>query len=542
MNSVNKHNRLQIVWRYAWRSWLASLFALSVILLQPNAAFAHPGDDNHIVVPSDGKITVNFIGTGGPGEPTACEGDFGIDSPEHLLIYPEYLYNAGVQFPVPSFFSQGTEIVFYIDPRGICFGGPYLSTNPARAQITHPDPYTWIIGWEDWTDADFNDLVVQVDFQPATIPFLDLPFEYKDSNFVVESHDTEQGGKVNAYFDHQYPTYSTAPNSPGPANTVNFNGYDSSQTDPLPPYRITYDGHDGVDYLIKTGTPVLAAATGEVIFADKITAYCDATGRNETANVVKLRHLNGYTTEYWHLSSFADITRLGTTLHRDASKPIGFSGNTGCSTGPHLHFLVRNASGIVVDPYSWWPLPDAAWYGKTDPWQQFHADHGGSDATSHYLWQHQLITGALLSSSTPTNIASPSGNATATFPVGAYATALRIQMAESLQSASIAEYRSLYSFSLFAYSAEGLPVTELMNAASISVQLPASANSASLPNDAGNPVFQVWDVQSTSWQQLPTEWDPVTRIARAPSQQIGTFALTIRESRLFLPLIGVDTP
>ncbi|HOV31069.1 MAG TPA: hypothetical protein PKX67_05015 [Anaerolineaceae bacterium] len=240
---------------------LGILLAISIVQPIPSTASPSLQDDNHIVLPSNGQITVNIIGTGGPGGPTTCEGDFGLYYPQQILIYPEYLYNAGVLFPIPGYFSQGTELVFYIEPRGLCNGGPYLSTDPNRAIITHSDLNTWIIGWEDWTDADFNDLIVQVDFQSATVPFLDLPFDYTGSTFVNESKDTEQGGKVNAYFDHQYPTYSGSPNASFP-NTVNFYGYDSSQTNPPPPYNVAYNGHNGIDYFFGNfiGTPVLAAA------------------------------------------------------------------------------------------------------------------------------------------------------------------------------------------------------------------------------------------------------------------------------------------
>lgn len=539
---MNRNTMLKVrlfpkVWQRVWLLPLAVLLTISITQPIPSTASPSLQDDNHIILPSDGQVTVNFIGTGGPGEPTACEGDFGLYSPQQILIYPEYLYNAGVLFPISGYFTEGTELVFYITPRDFCTGGPYLSTDPNRAIITHPDPNTWIIGWEDWTDADFNDLIVQVDFQPATIPFLDLPFDYTGSTFANESKDTEQGGKVNAYFDHQYPTYSTAPNAPNFPNTVNFYGYDSSQTNPSPPYNVTYNGHDGVDYFIGTGTPILAAATGDVTFAGQISGYCWLTGQVETANVIKIEHENGYVTEYWHLSSFATGLSPGTEVSRDPDHPIGYSGNTGCSSGPHLHFLVRNSSGIVVDPYDWMPLPDAAWYGQTDPWQQYHTDNGGTDATSHYLWIHQLTTATLLSSSATTVITSTSGSTVATFPIRAYDAALRVQMVESLQSARIPGYRSLYSFSLFGYTTNDTPVTTLADEITLDVYMPTGGVSALSANGTVTPTLQVWDAESSTWQELPTTWDSLTSNARATSSQIGTFALTIPEYRIYLPIV-----
>jgi murein DD-endopeptidase MepM/ murein hydrolase activator NlpD len=305
---------------------------------------------------------------------TACTGDFGLYSPQQVLIFPDYLYNQRVSFPLPGYYTENTELVFYIIPRGFCGGNTYLSTDPNRARITHPTANTWVIAWEDWNDGDFDDLFVQINFQPGITPFLDLPYDYTGSTFFNESRDTEQGGKVNAYFDHQYPTYCSPPNIGGCSSSdtraVNFYGYDVTQTKPAPPYRVLYNGHDGIDYLIPQETPVLAADSGTIIFAGGISSVCK-DGQTRTANVIKVQHSNGYVTEYWHLSSFAPGISVGATVSRDPSHPIGYVGSTGCSDGPHLHFLVRNPSGIVVDPYGWMPLPDAAWYGQTDPWQQY---------------------------------------------------------------------------------------------------------------------------------------------------------------------------
>ena len=536
----------KLVDRVCRRIWQVPLVMMLIVLLtvQPISSIAspHSQDDNQIILPADGQVIVNFIGTGGPGEPTQCEGDFGLYSPQEILIYPEYLYYAGLPFPLPGHFAQGTELVFYITPRDFCSGGPYLSTDPNRAHITHPDPNTWIIGWEDWTDADFNDLIVQIDFQPATITFLDLPYDYPGSNFTNESQDTEQGGKVNAYFDHQYPTYSGVPNAPDYPNTVNFYGYDSSQTDPPAPYNVVYNGHDGTDYLIRSGTPVLAAASGTVTFAGQISGYCWVTGQVETANVIKIEHDNGYVTEYWHLSSFAAGLAQGNEVTRDPTQPIGYSGNTGCSSGPHLHFGVRNALGIVVDPYDWMPLPDAEWYGETDPWQQYNADNGGDDATSHYLWTHQLETTTLLSRSEPTVITSTSGSVAATFPVGAYNAPLRAQMVEGLHSARILGHRSLYSFSLFGYTTDDVPVTTLVDEITLNVNIPTGGLHALSASGTVTPTLQVWDAQSSTWQELPTTWNSRTGIASASSSQIGSFTLTIPEYRIYLPLVNKNTP
>ena len=97
--------------------------------------------------------------------------------------------------------------------------------------------------------------------------------------------------------------------------------------------------HGGVDYAVSTGTPVLAAKSGVV----QSTGY-DADG---FGNYVKILHNDGYTSYYGHLSS-----KNKSAGAVNAGEVIGISGNSGASTGPHLHFEVRNG-GTSVDPISY---------------------------------------------------------------------------------------------------------------------------------------------------------------------------------------------
>lgn len=97
--------------------------------------------------------------------------------------------------------------------------------------------------------------------------------------------------------------------------------------------------HGGVDYAVSTGTPVLAAKSGVV----QPTGY-DADG---FGNYVKILHNDGYTSYYGHLSS-----KNKSAGAVNAGEVIGISGNSGASTGPHLHFEVRNG-GTSVDPISY---------------------------------------------------------------------------------------------------------------------------------------------------------------------------------------------
>lgn len=94
--------------------------------------------------------------------------------------------------------------------------------------------------------------------------------------------------------------------------------------------------HQGVDIAINVGTPLHCTFDGKVRFAGVKGGY---------GNLVIIRHNNGLETFYGHMSRMdvkaGDIVRAG--------DQIGLSGNTGHSTGPHLHFETRYM-GLAMDP------------------------------------------------------------------------------------------------------------------------------------------------------------------------------------------------
>ncbi len=96
--------------------------------------------------------------------------------------------------------------------------------------------------------------------------------------------------------------------------------------------------HNGVDYGTPVGTPVWAVADGTVVKA----AYDGAAG-----NHVCVRHPNGMETCYLHLSRFSPGVRTGARVAQ--KQVIAYSGNTGRTTGPHLHFALKRG-GKFVNP------------------------------------------------------------------------------------------------------------------------------------------------------------------------------------------------
>ena len=96
-------------------------------------------------------------------------------------------------------------------------------------------------------------------------------------------------------------------------------------------------GHTGIDYALYLGTPVLAAADGRV----RLVAHLQG---GYGIHVV-IEHEDGLETIYAHLSR-ASVS-IGAKVR--AGQTIGLSGNSGRSTGPHLHFEVR-LDGHPIDP------------------------------------------------------------------------------------------------------------------------------------------------------------------------------------------------
>ena len=94
--------------------------------------------------------------------------------------------------------------------------------------------------------------------------------------------------------------------------------------------------HKGVDLATPTGTTVWASCGGTVTFAGWGGAY---------GNVIFIDHSDGRQTRYAHLSKIY----VSVGQHVDQGQRIAASGNTGRSTGPHLHFEMR-IGGTPVDP------------------------------------------------------------------------------------------------------------------------------------------------------------------------------------------------
>lgn len=173
-------------------------------------------------------------------------------------------------------------------------------------------------------------------WQPASEPFLTQPFA--------------GAYEVTSIFDHHYPTLNRD------GSLVSSLGQEAA--------GLPYDGHNGWDFALDFGVPVLAAAAGDVIWAGSSDDGCATAARG-----VVLDHGNGYHTLYWHLDR-VDVS-LGQRVA--AGDVVGLAGASGCAEGPHLHFGLH-LMGRETDP--------EGWCGQDpDPWEAHPAG-----LASQWLW------------------------------------------------------------------------------------------------------------------------------------------------------------
>jgi murein DD-endopeptidase MepM/ murein hydrolase activator NlpD len=97
--------------------------------------------------------------------------------------------------------------------------------------------------------------------------------------------------------------------------------------------------HSGVDIASSYGHPIMAPADGVVMFTEQLGGYGKA---------IMIDHGNGISTRYGHLSGYA--VTAGQAIHR--GDVIGYVGDSGRSTGPHLHYEVR-INDTPVNPYKY---------------------------------------------------------------------------------------------------------------------------------------------------------------------------------------------
>jgi murein DD-endopeptidase MepM/ murein hydrolase activator NlpD/pSer/pThr/pTyr-binding forkhead associated (FHA) protein len=240
---------------------------------------------------------------------------------------------------------------------------------------------------------------------PQSGGWMELPFPYDGKNqgfgtaeqFRAASQRTAAGGRINSFFDHQFPLYR------GEADVIDslqardtmvlFDGSISLDRTSNPGQSGDfYSGHPGYDFSVygwqRVNTPIETAllAVADAVFAG---AGTDSLGNNYVLLTHDRVDRGKYQTSYLHLEPDAHFDRMlalapGTRIQQ--GERIGTMGNTGNSTGHHLHFEVRrdcNNNGRfelaeAIDPYGFSPSLEM----QVDPMDAIGC--GGSE----YLWIH----------------------------------------------------------------------------------------------------------------------------------------------------------
>lgn len=125
------------------------------------------------------------------------------------------------------------------------------------------------------------------------------------------------------------------------SNPVNYTRISSPFTqNRWHPILQKYRAHLGIDYAAGVGTPVKAAGNGKVLFVGEKGGY---------GNTIEINHDSSFKTLYGHLNGFAKGLRGGQGVKQ--GQVIGYVGNTGLSSGPHLHFGLYR-SNVAINPAS----------------------------------------------------------------------------------------------------------------------------------------------------------------------------------------------
>jgi murein DD-endopeptidase MepM/ murein hydrolase activator NlpD/GH25 family lysozyme M1 (1,4-beta-N-acetylmuramidase) len=216
----------------------------------------------------------------------------------------------------------------------------------------------------------------------------DKPYRFVTFNGEVGDQIDQVESNYKLPYSFKKPVGTPANQQAFLAGVINYLGTNLSG-----PSTINYDGHPGYDFPIAINTSVFASADGWVETANTVSS--DPAGM-----YIRLQHDSaGYQTQYQHLSQV--LVTPGVNVTR--GQLIGKSGNTGNSTGAHLHFEVKkHISGttwVAVDPYGWTG-------SGVDPY----VANGNPASVNLWQVQTQQILPPMISSIVPAILTSSSNN------------------------------------------------------------------------------------------------------------------------------------
>ncbi|HUF68906.1 MAG TPA: peptidoglycan DD-metalloendopeptidase family protein [Longimicrobiales bacterium] len=238
-------------------------------------------------------------------------------------------------------------------------GAAWTTSDPEVADVTAAGVVTGVAEGAAFirATAGGHEAVLTVRVAPDSLPiFTAAPFE--GSYFLWNP------------FDHDVPIWSGVSGS-----ILIWQGFNVSGL----------EGHNGYDWAMPEGTPIFAVGDGVVAAAGGEPPWSCPLLNDQTVSALRVVIIHTapsgerFMSIYIHLARL-DVEPLDSVV---AGQQIGLSGNTGCSTGPHLHFEVRRefyhrapppAMALVTDPNGWAGT-------QQDPWLL----HGRGGAST-YLW------------------------------------------------------------------------------------------------------------------------------------------------------------
>ncbi|MFN2203884.1 MAG: peptidoglycan DD-metalloendopeptidase family protein [Caldilineaceae bacterium] len=380
-----------------------------------------------------------------------------------------------------------------------------------------------------------------VDFMVAAedgdrLSFLSFPLaaESSPSAFVQALRDTDEGGWVDAWFDHDAPDKSK--------NDVLLL-WDGRERKTAEYHSILgcyegrcYDGHDGTDFPYRDPNPattayeplpVQAAAAGVVA---SIVDNCGSGNRwcnRGYGNEVILLHDVGYFTRYSHLDSIDSAQHVSAVV--DAGDVLGVMGSTGNSYGAHLHFAVHQDDGngrwdgegqdLPVDPFGWSEQ-------EPDPWAV------ATGSVSRWMWNEHPTVELLVFGDRGAMLQDQTGSITVNVPPGALAGQARLRLEPEasvnpppVEWLSAGQTLRLQLLDWYSPNGDIVGSDELSEA---SLALPLSVvvklddrNIKHLDINRAHVVR--WDERREEWESLPTIIAQDTHQVSATSNRLGSF-------------------
>ena len=358
--------------------------------------------------------------------------------------------------------------------------------------------------------------------------FLDLPFHYENPDHNLALRDSDERGRINSWFDHQFPendvdnlVISTSSRTMSLTNKTQdyiiVNGQRRYSYEATSGTQYWYDGHNGYDF-IGGEFEVLAAGKGIVEYA----------GDGIYGNQVIIDHENGYFSLYGHLKDGSITVKKDD--HVDSGMLLGISGETGqYSEGVHLHFGVYkdnddqgNWDGETIDK----PIDPNGFLGSTDPW----VTAGGP--ISFWLWEFDRSRQVNVGVSDRT-FSDLSGYIKISIPSAYFNQNVTLELfneseiAPSIQSLWNAGYA--FWLRLLESPSEGQPQLNLSSTDPISITV-TYTDTAIMHLDENNLALYHFD-------EVIQNWDPLSSVVDIPSNQITAETWELGHFNIQAPLL-----